>query len=63
MQKLLKEMTIDYTEKGLEWAGNTLDDIFQLSKKPTHNKKGGESHRKQWTTLQLIKKLKEKFMR
>ena len=29
LQQLLKEMTIHYTEKGLKWAGNTLDDIFQ----------------------------------
>ena len=33
LQELLKEMTLDYAEKGLEWAGKTLDDIFQPSKK------------------------------
>ena len=32
LQQLLKEMTIDFVEKGLEWAGKTLDDIFHPTK-------------------------------
>ena len=65
LQKLLKDKTIEYIEKGLEWARKTLDDIFQPSKetKLQKKKKGGASQRRQWRRLQLIKQMKEMMIR
>lgn len=28
LQQLLRDITLEYTKKGLQWTGKTLDDIF-----------------------------------
>lgn len=39
-------MTIEYKEKGLEWVGKILDDIFQTSKEKNLQKNSGAGQKK-----------------
>lgn len=41
LQGMVKAMTIQYAEKGLEWDGKTLDEIFQPAKERNIEKQEG----------------------